>query len=395
MTLISFLGITLSVFALLATLSVRAGFRSEFTSTILGANAHITFYPQTYTRNGQSIVPTITDYALRIEKLKKHPDITYAAPLIRQQVLASNHGKNIGVDVFAIHKENFKNLPAIKETISFEGFENYDSGIAVGIGIALDLGLKVGDRLKLISPDGVKTTFGTSPRVKSFDIIHIFSLKRHDIDNTRIYMPFQEAQNFFKKDGATALEIMVSKPHKIEQNIDEIHAIAGMDLISWNWKQAVGSFLKALEIEDNVMFIILSILVLIASMNIISGLIMLTKNKQTNIAILRTIGLTRGNILRIFFLCGALIGTAGTMSGVILGCLFTYYIDPIFTFVNMLNGGELWNPAIRTIYRLPAELHWQDITLTSGLSLGLCFIATFLPARRAARLSPTEALRDG
>ena len=168
---------------------------------------------------------------------------------------------------------------------------------------------------------------------------------------------------------------------------------AGDRALIWTWKDSQGGFLRALTVEDNVMFVLLSILVLIAAMNIVSGLIMLVKNKGRDIGILRTIGLSEGSVLRVFFSCGAFTGMLGTLFGVILGCLFAIYIDPIFSFVNYVMGGGVWDPSIRGIYALPAELHLADVLKAVGLSLGLSFVVTIFPARRAARLDPVEALR--
>ena len=168
---------------------------------------------------------------------------------------------------------------------------------------------------------------------------------------------------------------------------------AGPGMWAYSWQDRVGRFLRALTIEDNVMFIILSILVLVASMNIISGLIMLVKNKGRDVGILRTMGLTEGSILRVFFICGAGIGTIGTALGVILGCLFAIYIDTVFSFVNYVAGGGVWDPSIRGIYNVPAELRMVDVLKAVSLSLGLSWIITIFPARRAARMNPVEALR--
>jgi lipoprotein-releasing system permease protein len=252
----------------------------------------------------------------------------------------------------------------------------------------------VGDRVKLISPNGAKTPFGTSPRVNAYEVVYVFSAGRYDIDRTRVYMPFTEAQSFFNREGlADELEVMVANPDKVDAMAVELIRASGEQTLVWTWRDASGGFLRALEVEDNVMFILLSILVLIAAMNIVSGLIMLVKNKGRDIGILRTIGLSEGSILRIFFICGAFTGLVGTAMGVILGCLFAIYIDPIFSFVNYVAGGGVWDPAIRGIYALPAELHLSDVLSAVGLSLGLSFIVTIFPARRAARMNPVEALR--
>jgi lipoprotein-releasing system permease protein len=207
-------------------------------------------------------------------------------------------------------------------------------------------------------------------------------------------MPLAEAQNFFNRDGLVdEIEVMVADPDSVDDLLPDIYAVGGDGTLIWTWRDSAGGFLRALTVEDNVMFVILSILVLIASMNIISGLIMLVKNKGRDIGILRTMGLTEGSILRIFFICGAGIGTMGTILGVILGCLFAVYIDTIFSFVNYVAGGGVWDPSIRGIYELPAQLRLKDVLSSVALSLGLSWIVTIFPARRAARMNPVEALR--
>ena len=221
-----------------------------------------------------------------------------------------------------------------------------------------------------------------------------FTAGRYDIDRTRIYMPFAEAQAYFNREGvADELEVMVSDPENVDLMALDVLRAAGDQAQVWTWRDASGGFLRALEVEDNVMFIIMSILVLIAAMNIVSGLIMLVKNKGRDIGILRTIGLSEGSVMRVFFICGAFTGLIGTFLGVLLGCLFAIYIDPIFSFVNYAMGGGVWDPSIRGIYNLPAELHLADVLSAIGLSLGLSFFVTLFPARRAARLNPVEALR--
>jgi lipoprotein-releasing system permease protein len=246
----------------------------------------------------------------------------------------------------------------------------------------------------LISPDGVKTAFGTSPRVKSFPVSFIFSAGRHDMDKVRVYMPFTVAHDYFNRaDRADEIEVLVTEPDQVEDVVARMAPSVPPYIQFWSWKDASGNYLRALTIEDNVMFIIMSILVTIASMNIVSGLIMLVKNKGRDIGILRTMGLSEGAVLRVFFLCGAFTGVLGTLLGTILGCLFAIYVDTIFAFVNYVSGGGVWDPSIRGIYEIPAELKLDDVITAVTLSLGLSFGVTYFPARRAARMNPVEALR--
>lgn len=395
MTWISLIGITLAVFALIATLSVRAGFRAEFVDTILGANAHVTVYSSGTVDESGRMVRGFADYAAVAERLAAVPGVTRAAPLIRGQVMISANGVARGADVFGIAAADLRSIRRVGEGADAIGDLNrFDEGIALGSLLARDLGVTVGDRIRLISPDGTKTAFGTSPRVNGYEVVYVFSAGRYDIDQTRVYLPFAEAQSFFNREGlADEIEVLVEDPDRVEEYTSALLQAAAPDGMVWTWREASGSFLKALTIEDNVMFVILSVLVLIATMNIISGLIMLVKNKGRDIGILRTMGLTEGSVLRVFFICGAATGLIGTAMGVVLGCLFAIYVDPIFSFVNYVSGGGVWDPSIRGIYALPAKLQAGDVLSAVVLSLGLSFIVTIFPARRAARMNPVEALR--
>jgi lipoprotein-releasing system permease protein len=395
MTWISLIGITLAVFALIATLAVRAGFRAEFVDTILGANAHVTVYSTPWVSGTGQTLRTIPDYDGLAARLRGVAGVTRAAPLIKGQAMATHQGRNAGVQVFGIRSEDLRTLPRIAPSDKTAGdIARFDQGIAIGAGVARELGVTVGDRIRLITPDGVKTAFGTSPRVNAYEVVYVFTAGRWDIDQTRIYMPFAEAQAYFNREGmADEIEVMVANPDRVDDLTPALLAAGDARTLLWSWRDSAGSFLRALDIEDNVMFIILSILVLIAAMNIISGLIMLVKNKGRDIGILRTMGLTEGSILRIFFICGASTGLIGTALGLALGCLFAIYIDPIFSLVNYVSGGGVWDPSIRGIYALPAKLQIGDVMSAVALSLGLSFIVTIFPARRAARMNPVEALR--
>ncbi len=395
MTWISLIGIALAVFALIATLAVRSGFRAEFVDTILGANAHVTAYTATYIEATGQVDRTITDYEGMAERIGAVPGVTRAAPLIRGQVMVAHEGRNTGAEIFGIAAADLATIPRVADPETGAGdIGRFDEGIAIGSGIARELGVELGDRIRLISPEGVRTAFGTSPRVNAYEVVYVFSAGRYDIDRTRIYMPFAEAQSYFnREDRADEIEVMVAEPERIDLLLPAILEAGGERTMVWTWRDSAGSFLRALEVEDNVMFVILSILVLIAAMNIVSGLIMLVKNKGRDIGILRTMGLTEGSVLRVFFICGASVGMIGTGLGVVLGCLFAIYIDPIFSFVNYAMGGGVWDPSIRGIYALPAQLRAEDVLKAVGLSLFLSFVVTIFPARRAARMNPVEALR--
>ncbi|MCE8006230.1 lipoprotein-releasing ABC transporter permease subunit [Aestuariivita sp.] len=395
MTWISLIGITLAVFALIATLAVRSGFRAEFVGTILGANAHVTIYNAGEVTAQGGIDRTIREYDAMAARIAEVPGVTRVAPLVRGQVMVNLRSRNSGVEIYGIKPEDLRTLPGIANPDTSQGdIARFDQGIALGSGVAREIGAQVGDRVRLISPNGVRTALGTSPRINAYEVVYVFSAGRYDIDRTRAYLPFSEAQLFFNRDGvADELEVMVEEPERVDGMILPLIRAAGERAQVWTWQDASGGFLRALEVEDNVMFIILSILVLIAAMNIVSGLIMLVKNKGRDIGILRTIGLSQGSVLRVFFICGAFTGIIGTVCGVILGCLFAIYIDPIFSFVNYVMGGGVWDPSIRGLYQLPAQLRLEDVLSAVALSLGLSFVVTIFPARRAARLNPVEALR--
>jgi lipoprotein-releasing system permease protein len=395
MTWISLIGITLAVFALIVTLAVRAGFRAEFVDTILGANAHVTVYTSERIDDSGARVRGFADYDALAGQLRAVPGVTRAAPLIRGQVMVTDGQTTQGAEVFGIAPEELAAIPRIGRGAQAIGeIDDFPAGVAMGSVLARDLGVTVGDRVRLISATGVKTAMGTASRQMAYEVVYIFTAGRYDIDKVRLYLPFAEAQSFLNREGfADEIEVMVADPDHIEAMAQPLLNAVGPEALLWTWKDSAGAFLRALDIEDNVMFVILSILVLIASLNIVSGLIMLVKNKGRDIGILRTMGLTEGSVLRVFFICGAFTGIVGTIAGVILGVLFSLNIDAIMAGLNRLSGSDVWDPSIRGIYSLPARLQWWDVGSAVALSLGLSFIVTIFPARRAARMNPVEALR--
>jgi len=410
MTWISLIGVTLAVFALIAVLAVRSGFRADFVDTIVGANAHLTVRHSsmetiTVTQGDQSVdvtrrVNSFADGDAVAARLRGVEGITRAAPIVRGEGLATLADRSSFVQVYGITKDDLADIPLVLNpqsssgSIDDFGATEQGGGIALGSGVARNLNVRVGDRVNLLSATGVQTPAGRSPRRVAFEVAYIFQTGRYVTDISRIYLPLTDAQEFFSRDGThDAIEIYVEDPDRVEEWIQPLYRELGPESLLYSWKDNEGAYLRALTVEDNVMFVIMAILVLIASMNIISGLIMLVKNKGRDIGILRTMGLTEGSVLRIFFICGAGLGTLGTFLGVILGCLFALYIDYIFALVNFVSGGGVWDPSIRGIYSIPSKLELEDVLLAVGLSLSLSWIVTIFPARRAARMNPVEALR--
>ncbi|QHQ35563.1 ABC transporter permease [Algicella marina] len=396
MSIISLVGVALAVFALIVTLAIRSGFRTEFVDAVIGANAHITVYAPKSRNELGGLVNMMTDFDGVAERAAAVPGVTRAAPIIVGQVMASANGRNAGVEVFGEKPEDLMTIPFMAEPEETYGDPaRFSEGVAMGAEVAFNLGLQVGDFVTIISPEGTKLPFGgTSPRVGEYEVVYIFRAGHYQTDNTRIYMPFGEAQSFFDREGvADQIEVFIDDPEAVDAVSDGVFEATGGVSYLQTWKDRLGRYLRALQMEDNVMFILLSILVLVASLNIVSGLVMLVKNKGRDIGILRTMGLTEGSVLRIFFICGAAIGLAGTAIGVITGCLFAIYIDPIFDAFNYIVGGGAWDPSVRMISELPAELKLADVLSAMALSLGLSFTITYFPARRAARMNPVEALR--
>jgi lipoprotein-releasing system permease protein len=384
--LFSLLGIALGVGTLIVVLAVMSGFRAELLGRVLGLNGHITL------RSGPE---GLTDFDELADRLRGAADVVTVTPLVTGQVMASAHGIASGALVRGIRPEDL----AARETISSHLVRGSvaklgPDQIAIGSRMAYRMGLDLGDRLTLISPQGTPTAFGTVPRVKAYEIGAIFEVGMFEYDNTLIYMPLESAQLYFQLDGrANELEIMVDEPDRVSAYRRELLPLVGNAGQLVDWQQANASFFTALKVERNVMFLILSLIIMVAAFNIISGMIMLVKDKGRDIAILRTIGATRGAIMRIFFMSGAAIGVVGTIAGFLLGLAFAANIETIRQWLQGLTGTDLFAAEIYFLSHLPARVETPDVVSVVAMGLVLSLLATLYPSWRAARLDPVEALR--
>jgi lipoprotein-releasing system permease protein len=385
---ISFLGIMLGVATLIVVMAVMNGFRAELLVRILGINGHLVVQP---------IDMPLEDYEAVAQRINGVAGVKYAIPLIDGQVLASGTvGAGTGALVRGISGDNLGKLTVVSGNIkhgSLVGFDQSD-GVAIGQRMANNLGLVLGDMITLVSPDGDVTPMGTTPRVKAYPVVAIFEVGMSEFDTSVIFMPFEEAQLYFNMEGrAQTIEVFVDNPDDVDSLRQLVDIAAARQVFISDWRQRNETFFSALQVERNVMFMILTLIVLVAALNIISGLIMLVKDKGHDIAILRTMGATRGAILRIFLMTGAAIGVTGTIAGVILGVLLCLNVERIREFFSWISGTVLFNPELYFLSQLPAKMDMRETISVVLMALILSFIATLFPAWRAANLDPVEALR--
>jgi lipoprotein-releasing system permease protein len=383
----SLLGIALGVATLIIVMSVMNGFRAELLGRILGLNGHMTV---------SAYGEPITDYIKLAERLKQVPHVTAANPLIEGQVLATANGAAGGALVRGLRPEDLKAKNLVASHIkrgSLDEFAGEDTAV-IGARMADRFRVGVGDNITLISPQGNVTAFGTVPRMRAYRIVGIFDVGMYEYDNTFVYLPLEAAKLFFRLgDGVSAIELMVDDPDRVREIAYEVARAVGPQFRVTNWQQANSSFFNALQVERNVMFLILTLIIVVAAFNIISSLIMLVKDKSRDIAILRTMGATRGSVLRIFFLAGASVGVIGTMLGFGLGVLFTSNIETIRQWLQGLTGTTLFDPTIYFLAQMPSKVEPMEVVSVVLMALGLSFLATIYPSWRAARLDPVEALR--
>ncbi|MEL6196862.1 MAG: lipoprotein-releasing ABC transporter permease subunit, partial [Pseudomonadota bacterium] len=384
----SLAGITLGVATLIIVMAVMNGFRTELVDRIIGAQAHISVLPY----QGQ----TLTDYDALAGDVAAVADVVRAAPVIEKQALLTSGSGNSGVLLRGMAIEDLRSLRGVANPEEAQGsLDDLHRGIAVGAGVARNLNLRLGDRVTLVNPRGTVTPFGVAPKTKGYDVTYIFRIGMSQYDNALVFLPLDEAQRFYGTlDAVDQIEVMVENPDQVTEIGEALQFAVGDRGFLWDWKRANSSFIQALDVERLTMFIILSLIILVAALNIISGLIMLVKDKGRDIAILRTMGLTKGAVLRIFFICGAFIGVVGTIGGCLLGVLFVTYIEEIQAAVEAIAGTSVWDPQIRYLTRVPAVMVPSDVITTVAIALSLSFVATWYPARRAARMDPVEALRN-
>jgi len=388
-SLFSLIGIALGVATLIIVMSVMNGFRVELLRSILGLSGHITV---------QSQMGNLADYDAVTARIKTITGVTRAVPIVDGQVMASQNGANAGVLVRGIRRGDLANVEVLVEKLSPRALQYFegDESVIIGQGLANKLGLRLGGDITLISPRGNVTPFGTTPRIKTYHVIGTFRIGNTLYDNNYIFMPLGEAQLYFNTgDAVNGIELMVRDPEADLALVPQIAKAAGPQTRLVTWQQLNNTVLQALEVESSTMFLILSLIILVATLNIVSGLIMLVKDKSGDIAILRTMGATRGAMMRVFFIAGASIGVVGTIIGLVIGLLFCTYIENIRQFLSSLTGKTLFDPTVYFLSRMPAKMDPGEVAAVVAMALVLTFLATLYPSWRAARLDPVEALRHG
>ncbi len=383
----SFVGIMLGVATLIIVMAVMNGFRNELFAKILGLNGHVIV---------SKIGDDFTDYEEVAARIAAVPGVHHAAPLIEGQVLVSSAASATGGLVRGMQEIGLKALPLVYDNLRFGSFEGFDTrgGVAIGMRLASSLRVNVGDTVTLVSPRGAQTPFGNAPRSKSYPVIAIFELGMSEYDRTMVFMPLAESQRYFGRGPQVdVLEVMVDDPQQVERYVAAIKAAGGPTMHVADWLQRNMQFRNVLDVERTVMFIILSLIILVAALNIISGMMMLVKDKGRDIAILRTMGATKGAVMRVFLITGASIGIVGTIAGFLLGIVFCRYIDEIRQFVQWLTSRSLFDANIYYLTKLPADIDPKETAMIVVMALALSVLATLYPSWRASRLDPVEALR--
>lgn len=383
----SFLGIMLGVATLIIVMAVMNGFRAELLDKILGLNGHLLVQP---------LEKPLTDWDEVAARISKAQGVRLAAPIVEGQALASSPFNAGGVLVRGIRLKDMEGLPSIVNNIKQGSLGGFDEGQGVAIGrrLADQLSLRAGDNITLVAPRGAVTPMGTTPRIKVYKIAAVFEIGMSEYDSAMVFMPLKEAQAYFNRAGdVTAIEVYTDNPDRVDVYRKAVQEAAQRPIFIIDWRQRNATFFNALQVERNVMFLILTLIVLVAALNIVSGLIMLVKDKGQDIAILRTMGATQGAIMRVFLITGAAIGVVGTIVGFLLGVVVCMNIESIRRFLSWLTNTELFSPELYFLSHLPARMDTGETVAVVLMALILSLLATLYPSWRAARLDPVEALR--
>ncbi len=383
----SFLGIMLGVATLIIVMSVMNGFRAELMSRVLGLNGQMGVYPAWGSR--------LDDYENRMKSVLEIDGVSAVVPVVDGQVMASAGDNSSGAMVRGMQVSDFESRPILKD--KYKGLdlnEFTDAQVIMGYRLARRLGVRIGDSVTLISPKGNITAFGTIPKMKRYTVIGTFDTSMFEYDDNFMFMPLREAQHFFKTEGGVShLEVFVPETERLSAVINEAFEKMGDRAQVYDWRHTNQAFFNAIEVERNVMFLILTLIIIVAAFNMISGLIMLVQDKAKDIAILRTMGMSRGGIQRVFLMSGVTVGVAGTVAGVILGLAFSYNIDAIKAWLEGLSGRELFSAEIYFLSHLPAKVDINEVIVVTIMSLVLSLLATVYPSWKASRTDPVEALR--
>lgn len=385
-SLFSLIGLWLGVSALIITMSVMNGFRHEFIGRILGINGHLGVYG----RSG-----TLAGYEQLKEQVEKTTGVTLVMPMIEQQVMASSSGNSRGAMLRAMHPEDMAKRKMLRDGLKGGTFTDLQgkNTIILGYRLAEKMGLTPGDEITMISPEGEVTAFGSIPKMAAFKIVGTFDVGMHEYDANFMFTSLENAQNFFGMDDAiTNLEVFVDDLNKAPERAMDIQEVVGNKARVYDWQRSNAAFFNAIQVERNVLFLILTLIILVAAFNIISSLHMLVKEKTRDIAILRTMGASKGQIMRVFMLAGSLIGFTGTTAGIVTSLLFCKYIDNIKRWLESLSGNELFSAEIYFLSKLPAKVEPGEVVLVAVMAFALSFLATIYPAFKAARMDPVEGL---
>ncbi len=384
---ISFLAIMVAVTTLIVVMSVMNGFHLELMNKIIGVNGHLFL---------QASGRPLENYDAVIGRLAKVPGIRFALPMVEGAAGVSSRVQQTGALVRGVRERDLKMLPGIGANVKQGTLDGFDSseGVAIGQRMADNLGVRIGDSISILTARGEATPFGMAPRIKAYPVVAIFQIGVSEFDNIFVYMPLQEAQAYFSREGqATVIEAFADDPDSMDDIRARIDAALEEPLLMVDWRQRNQTFFEALKVERTVMFFILTLIVLVASLSIISGLTMLVKDKGRAIAILRTMGATSGAIMRVFLLTGISIGIAGTGAGFLFGVLLARNLEPIRVFINRMFNLNVFDPTYYFLSQLPSSIRLADVLSVVLLSLTLSILATIYPSWRAARLDPVDALR--